>query len=325
MNEIMSIEEICQRHFDCIICFSSFEERCLSLSKVLDTDKVTRAYILCNKNEEDKSLEKNSVILKKIYGEKASEIVVDFSDPIYTADMLIEQIISKYNCNKKISILIDISTFTHEILLILLFILKERSSQIDLVCAYNNAREYCEGEKVDNKWLSKGIKEVRTVLGYPGNTLPSKKTHLIVIVGYEYERALDIINFIEPNSLSLGYVSAEETSTEKDKDANKRYTALVEQMAISYSTIDTFTISCKNVEKTKEVLIEEISKHQNENIVIVPLNNKVSTIGVALTVFCKPDVQICYGQPVIYNKKNYSVPGDKFCCFEFEEKDWNNI
>lgn len=325
MNEIKSIEEICQRHFDCIICFSSFEERCLSMSKVLDIGKVGRAFILLDKNSQEEILKTNFSTLMNIYDEKASEILIDLANPIYTADIIIEKIISEYNDYKMINILLDISTFTHEILLILLFILRERSSKINLVCVYNNASVYCEGENVENKWLSKGIKEIRTVLGYPGNTLPTKKTHLIMLVGYEYERALDIINIIEPNTLSLGYVSAEETYIEKDKDANKRYTSLVEQMAISYSKIEKFTISCNNIEKTKEVLIEEFTKHREDNVIIVPLNNKVSTIGVALTVFCNPDVQICYGQPVIYNVKNYSIPSEKFCCYEFEEKDWNNI
>ena len=206
----------------------------------------------------------------------------------------------------------------------MLCLLRNISSKVELVCAYSNALDYCAGEPVENKWLSKGIKNVRTVLGCSGDSLPTKKTHLIVIVGYEYERAFEIISWIEPNSLSLGYVSAEETSAEKNKDANMHYLALVEQMAISYSMIDKFTISCENVRKTVETLKSVIERHSDENIIIVPLNNKVSTVGVALVVFENPDVQVCYGQPVVYNEQNYSVPGERFYCFEFEEADWNN-
>lgn len=324
MIENINIKKICEREFDVCICFASFEERCLSLSNKLVLKNIGKAYILTNKRENDAKIQKHLADLKNIYGEKAKEVLVDISDPIYTADSLMENIILECVNKQKIRVLLDISTFTHEILLMMLCLFRNISSKIDLVCSYSNAMDYCDGELVENKWLSKGIRNVRTVLGCSGDSLPTKKTHLIVIVGYEYERAFEIISFIEPNSLSLGYVCAEETSTEKNKDANIHYLALVEQMATSYSTIDKFTISCENVKKTVETLKIVIERHHDENIIIVPLNNKVSTMGVALTVFNNPDIQVCYGQPVVYNQKNYSIPGDRFYCFEFEKTDWNN-
>lgn len=324
MIENISYKKICERKFDLCICFASFEKRCLSLSKKVDPQNIGKVYILINNHENEERIQENYCKLKNLYGEKAKEIHVDISDPIYTVDSIIENIILEYKNYEKIRVLLDISTFTHEILLMMLCLLRNISSKVELVCAYSNALDYCEGELVENKWLSKGIKNVRTVLGCSGDFLPTRKTHLIVIVGYEYERAFEIINSIEPNSLSLGYVCAEETSAEKNKDANIHYLALVEQMAISYAKIDKFTISCENVRRTVDTLKNVVKKHQEDNIIIVPLNNKVSTIGVALTVFDNQAIQVCYGQPVLYNRENYSIPGEKIYFYEFEQSDWNH-
>ena len=65
------------------------------------------------------------------------------------------------------------------------------------------------------KWLSKGVKEIRSVLGFPGEILPSRKNHLIVLTGYEYERAKTIIDILQPYSLALGFGEASNVNADK--------------------------------------------------------------------------------------------------------------
>src|SRR5699024_3770044 len=138
------------------------------------------------------------------------------------------------SCKLK-KVFIDITTFTHETLLILLAIFREKFSYTNVVCGYVNAKEYsydCEDQK--DKWLSRGIGEIRSVLGYSGVLKPSKKNLLMVIVGYEYERAVRIIEAVEPDFLSLGYGLPSDSTTEKNRGANEHYTQLVKQMAAYY-------------------------------------------------------------------------------------------
>lgn len=325
MNENIRINDVLIEEFDVFVGFVSFEKRSFSLSNKIDVNKLSKVYVIRNqKTEDNKYVVKNAVKFEKKFGSKMEYIEVDFDKPLLSADNLKSKFDFLQSTEKKVKVLLDISTFTHEILLMFLCILKSWANNVELTCVYTNTLDYSTQEAVENKWLSRGLRDVRTVLGFPGDNLPSRKTHLVVVVGYEYERAYNIINVIEPNSLSLGYVEAEETSTEKNKDANSHYLRLVEEMAISYDDIERFTISCRNVEKTVKEMNKIIELHKGENIVIVPLNNKVSTIAIAVIVFNNPEMQICYGQPVVYNEESYSVPGNEFFCYKFEDSDWGS-
>lgn len=325
MNEEIKICDVLAEPYDVFVGFASFEKRSFSLSEKMDVDKISKVYIIKNeKTVKNKYIVENLVKFEKKFETKMEYIEVDFDEPLVSADNLKASFNFLQSKEKKVKILIDISTFTHEMLLMFLCILRNWISKVELTCVYANTLDYSTEDTVANKWLSRGLRDVRTVLGFPGDSLPSQKTHLVLIVGYEYERAYNIINAIEPHSLSLGYVEAEETSTEKNKDANSYYLRLIEEMAISYDEIERFTISCKNVEKTIIKLNKIIDAHNGENIVVVPLNNKVSTIAVAVTAFNNPKVQICYGQPVLYNENSYSIPGNDFFCYRFEDNDWGN-
>lgn len=48
------------------------------------------------------------------------------------------------------------------------------------------------------------------------------------------------------------------------------------------------------------------------------MNNKMSTVGVALAAMQNENVQICYAPAVIYNESNYSLPGKD--CYIFDYK-----
>ena len=322
MNELMGINDVLKNKYDVFVGFISFEKRSFVLGDKIDGKMFSKVYILRNQNTIDNEyIVNNGTKFEKKFGPKLEYIDVNFDNPLFSADN-IKSTFDFLQLGEKKNILLDISTFTHEILLIFLRILKNWSNNVELTCIYTNTKDYSINEKMENKWLSRGLKDVRTVLGYPGDNTRARKNHLVAIVGYEYERAYNIINMIETNSLSLGYVEAEETSTEKNKDANIQYLRLVEEMAISYDDIERFTISCRNVSKTIIELQKILEKHKNDNIIVVPLNNKVSTLAVAITGFQHQEIQICYGQPLLYNEKGYSQPGSDFYCFRFEDEDW---
>ena len=87
----------------------------------------------------------------------------------------------------------------------------DESSVVDFL--YAPASEYSIGDKPGDKWLSKGISEVRSVMGYPGGFAPSRDTHLIILAGFEDYRALSLIQELEPSLVSIGYGDSSEVST----------------------------------------------------------------------------------------------------------------
>jgi hypothetical protein len=129
-------------------------------------------------------IEVNKSKLEDLWCSKAKCVELKHSDPLYTADQIrcaFEQAQKENNIK---SVLIDITTFSREVFLILIRLLRIVFPNKKIVGVYANASVY--DSKHDNKtekWLSKGIGEIRSVLGYPGDIIPSQKTYLIVIVG----------------------------------------------------------------------------------------------------------------------------------------------
>lgn len=148
--------------------------------------------------------------------------------------------------------------------------------------------------------------------------MPSRKTHLILIVGYEHERAAGIIEAIEPNSIALGYGRSGSATTEKDKDANELYLHLVEQMATSFADVNCFEIPCDDPEGTRDEIQSQIKKAGDSNILLAPMNNKLSTIGAVWAALHDENVQMCYAQTLRYNYSDYSSPGSH--CYMFDLK-----
>lgn len=294
------------------ICCASFEERCLIIPQRIMKKKFNKVIIIENQNGSD-ILKNNSVILQHDYrNSKCCQLLsVDFNDPLMIADQIASSISSIQG--RKLKILIDISTFTHEALLICLKVFRLLKRIEEITYVYLNASEYCPNTPVEKKWLSQGCKNVHSVLGYPGMLFPSLKTHLIVIVGYEYNRAFDMISTIEPNSISLVYGEPSNSTTTKDREANKVFNELVVQMAFEYEKIESIQAPCDDPIAISEKLKSIYSNHESENIVVVPMNNKMSTLGVAFSAFENEQVQVCYAPAVIYNENNYSIPGND--CF----------
>ncbi len=316
---LSSLKNAFSEHFDIFICSSSFEDRCLSVANSISPEIFKRALILSNIDLID-YVGTNKQKLERLFGRKALSAEVSTLDPLFTADSIRKCLETLCEGSETSKILLDVTSFTHESLLILIRLLKLLSPKAIITGVYANASEYSIGDEVNYKWLSRGIGEVRSVLGFPGNIVPSRKTHLILIVGYEHERAAGIIESIEPNSIALGYGRSGTATTDKDKDANEHYMHLVQEMATSFSEVNCFEIPCNDPYGTSIELLKQmnIAKEKDMNILIAPMNNKLSTVGAAWAALSDPDIQMCYAKALCYNYSNYSRPGSG--CYIFQCK-----
>lgn len=75
-----------------------------------------------------------------------------------------------------------------------------------------------------------------------------------------------------------------------------------------YQNAHNFTLSLIDPFETKNDILKQMKKFPNQNTVIAPMNNKISTIGSALVAFENPKVQLIYAKPVKYNVTGYSEP-----------------
>ncbi|GAB6013393.1 hypothetical protein [Viscerimonas tarda] len=292
-------------NIDVIICSASFEERSLSVVNSIKRGNIKKRLLIYNESERNDF----ELCIKSFKDKKFDILGVDFKEPV--------DIIKKYNqqfsslFTKKLhNVLLDITTFTHEGLLITLKFLKiYKQFYENLYIVYVTAKEYSVNEPdVKKKWLSKGIKRINSVLGYPGNINPSKENHLIILFGFEQERTLKLIQELDFNIISLGFGDSENSINYEHSRINKERH---EELLQIIPKADKFCFSLREPEQAKAQIYEHILKYPNCNVVLAPMNNKLSTVGAALVSFEHPEIQICYAKAKEYNVAGYSSPSDE--------------
>lgn len=231
---------------------------------------------------------------------------LDKTSPLVTADNLQRALSHAGGDDGDLSYLVDITTFTHEALLILLRLLQARVKRGSVVLAYAPAAEYSVGLPPEEKWLSKGITDIRSVLGYPGDSRPSRKSHLIVLVGFEGDRAELLLDAYQPHVISLGF-GQEGTATAAQHQQVNRFAFA--QLASKVSQYNEFEFSCVDVAAVEATIGVQAGRFPDCNVVIAPMNTKLSTVGVAGAAFRNDDIQLCYASASQYNVEGYSRPG----------------
>ncbi|UYN93140.1 MAG: hypothetical protein KIT25_13795 [Enhydrobacter sp.] len=275
------------------------------MARHLPTDKLRSALVFHHEDVPLPGLDHVKTLLN-ILGPKGQPLAIRRNDPAYTADQLAKGLEDSHG-----DVLVDITSFTHEALLILMRVLKERLGQHQKAyVAYNPAKSYGDVASGETPWLSRGLKAIRSVLGYPGNVVPGRPLHLLVMAGYEPDRAARIIDAYQPRVLSLGNGAEDSSVDERMHELNKFF---VGGLKASQPSFQEFTFSCLNPELACNALVDAISKQKRHNVVVAPMNTKLSTIGAALAALRDPTIQLCYSVPEYYNVSNYSLPSDR--CF----------
>lgn len=292
---------------DVFLCCSSFEDRCLTVASLL-SHKSCNVALICHYYGPNHKSDENFYRLQEMFKGNNVEIQLKKNNPLSNYDELFESLAH----HRPKSVLFDISTLTRETLLIALLLFRQNPfSDIQVTMVYVPAAGYSSlGKQSDitNIWLSRGVYKVRSVLGYSGYQSAMKKTMLIVLVGFETERARILIGNFEPDKLCLGYAPPAKSHSEEFAKINKES---FENLAASESECLRFEFSCIDILHTKEVLCDIIKANKDEyNIIISPMNNKLSSIAVGLAAFEYPEVQVCYASTNQYNTEAYSSPAD---------------
>jgi len=305
-----------QSPIDVFICCASFEDRCRSVAEEIRPLLTGHALIAENKNL-SYYVGENAKALQSLFGSCAEDVPIDSTNPLLTADNL-DSALKLISTDAQLRYLVDITTFTHESLLILFKLLCLRKKPDDKVTfVYTGASDYSTTEKTEDKWLSKGVGDIRSVLGYPGEVLPSKKDQLIILVGYEHQRASKLIESFEPDKISLGYGRAGSETVEKHRDANSHFKNLVAKVATMYGAVEEFEFPCNEPLDAKKSILERVQATPAHNHIVTPMNTKLSTIGCALAAIEDETIQLCYAQALQYNYKSYSSPGDTCYLLDF--------
>ncbi|MDO7877357.1 hypothetical protein Q5H93_21610 [Hymenobacter sp. ASUV-10] len=300
---------------DLFVVSVSFEVRCLCIAEALGAENVNRV-LVCYNQDQEFLMHNNRMRLKSLFGSKAVDVPLMMDKPLITADHLVTGL-SYLEHDDARNVLVDITSFTHEALLILIRVIYDlfNKKKYNFNFIYTAASAYSFNEKNADTWLTRGIKDIRTILGYSGEFVPSKNTHLIILLGYEVERAFKLIDLFEPAQISLGVARKAESIHPSFHAVNQLTHS---KMPGSEKKVSTFDFSCINPWQTKEDIAAQVKANPGYNVVIASLNNKISTVGVGIFALGRPEIQLCYTSAAQYNTKGYSLPDDHCYLFKMD-------
>ena len=290
---------------DVLICSSSYEDRCLSIPLRIGRESVKHAVVLENVNITQ--VRNNAEQLLKHFGSNGKRVEVHTGDPILSVQGMYSVLEPLVGRRENERVVIDITTFTHEQLLILLGLLRRLGCKT-VSCLYSGAASYMTGEQ---QWLSKGIVDIRSVLGFSGDLGIRSGTKLVMLIGFEWERAQRLIEAYDPVQLALG-IGRQVDAIEDEHFKNNR--VFFERLVGLHPHASSFEFSCNDPEVTARI-VEEQCRDPLLTPVVAPMNTKISTVGAALAAFADSRIQLCYAQAAIYNCVSYSQPGEYFRSF----------
>lgn len=293
-----------------------FDQRCLAVLSNFPRDKACKIIGVSNVGGGEQTQKKIDEF-RRLVGSEDPVVGQGAINVIEVADLLSQQLTVAL-ADPTAKLLIDITSLSHELLVLLLGMLHELGGLNRTSLIYVGAAGYSTNTEPNAMWLSRGVRDVRSVLGFPGTMLPSRKLHLLILTGFEVERATEVILRYEPASISIGMGAKGQSISDSHHSKNKEFFDGIAAFATAqdYGTDDVsqFSFSCISPTETKDQLvahINELGGFAQKNLVVCPLNTKLSTVGVVLAALEYPDIQICYAEPDEYNADGYATPGDE--------------
>lgn len=283
-----------QLHGDVFISLVGLEERVLGVFRT-PNDLLADKYVIFINDEfsDDNRVVKHHNLILKSYlkGKDVYTLKSSYLDGL--------EIVRQFNTlsNDKLGplagkrVLLDSSTFNRQNLLVLLRLLRKihKVSDIDLV--YTLPEKY-------NENLSQGLSAYMNVPFFGGRQFADRKKLLILLMGYEEERALAVWEREEPNETII--IEGYKPTLENFLKTNR------EKIAILQSAFGQFLsdkASANDPHEAENDLIRVFRQYVDKyNIVVTPLNTKIQTIGLYLAWESYPDIRIVQALPAKFSE-----------------------
>lgn len=290
-----------------VLLWNGFEPRSTALVRHANSSAADKVFILKFADSQFDLSENDKCLDLKLDKKKAFRVDVDRGSQFRTYQTIRAQIAE---CDPNLKIVFDITCFPRDVLLLILYVLWSLSRLDQVVCVYNVAQDYStQQSETAEKWLSKGVSSVSPVIGYRGVLRPDRPLQVVGLVGFDDQRVMQIADILSPNSLVFAHgdtqLKEREWLVSQSRDAVNMLLSQFDE-----SRQDTFI--CEDGQSVSAMLDRARAAKPDYNLVVVPMNNKISTLFAATYCLKNRDVQICYGGALIYNHSHYSQESDKF-------------
>lgn len=214
-------------------------------------------------------------------------------------------------------IVVDITCFPRELLGMILFAISLRRRKFKNVAVrYVGApsRGYAtQNPSLDkaDQWLSRGIHEIRSVLGYPGEFSGERENHLVALAGHEEARMMEIVKYVEPRKLSIGGGQPGSATAE---GAGEYSRSVVEKLRskVPVPNVRDVEFRSDSIHDVLERLCELDIDYKKENVWLTAMNTKIAFVGAALFALRERKVRMMYAVPDRYNRAYCEGVGTAF-------------
>jgi len=281
-----------------LILSSGLEERSLGTLYFLKNSKIIISKIIIFDYLEIEC-DENMMKMIELAKEVASDIFIQdnciFSNPTQSLKSYFSENNNLYENDELITV--DITSFSIPYYFSLLSFLVNKFKHNLINIIYATPESYADRqEDIDEIKLSEGLNKVAAIPGFQGLKKYSKDV-LIVLLGYEGKRSLEVLNATEPDSVyALHGMPSYKIGTEEISIlANKEFLreANINDGIFYSSAIDPF--DTYNV--LKEIVSIVKSKDSNANITISPLGSRLQSLGIFLYTYKNGDIQVAYPIP----------------------------
>ena len=298
-----------------MIAVASFEERSsVSVKRFLSSGGRTEAVFLADVVETGPSYERQLLEFTNLGIDSVEQVDRFSSRSLWSWSLSVVA----QAAQTKPSLVIDITCMPRELLGMLLFAVRMHQECFPSVfVAYVAAPP--EGYATqnpnlpkDDKWLSRGVTTVRTIVGYPGVFHGERPTHLIALAGHEFERLFAIAEYVEPNRLTIGG-EQEGSSTVSGAGVLSQQVAQKLRDRIQVPDIGDISFSASSIKDVVASLERLNFNASEENVALVAMNTKLAFVGAALFSLANRDVRMIYAVPREYNPLYCVGSGEEYC------------
>ena len=284
---------------DLFICCASFEDRCLSSVLRMGRDFRTRFAAIfvieepLYKKEVDANLSRLQIELRKRTAEGIFVITCQKKNPIEGVAQL--RNVWK-QCKPKNPeepfITVDISGFTKIYLLGLLhYLVTELNAGIPRLL--HTTQTYLPTK------LTRGVEQITTVADFFGSPSFERETILVLLLGFEPERALAVWKHYNPTK-TIALI------TNPPRDGNPDYLKFAQEnnaYLLSQPSVEVRDVPADTPHVVKDALEAIYASARGAfNMVIGPFGTKPQTVGVFLFCLEHPKVQVVYSFPEKYTR-----------------------
>ena len=285
----------------------SYEPRTLGVLKKLAKDYKADSglFVINEKFERFIKVQENKQAIRDIlanssYFNHSAYLSSSIDNPIKVI-IEIDKILKKRFANRqRINITFDITTFPRGQLLTLIYYIRHLSATGSLRILYVSPENY-------GKWLSEGYKYSMIPPFFEGPPTFEKKTALFILTGFEYDRAVSLIDDLEPVALIIG--RPKPGTSDRFRDASELIIKKLRRTRRIFRKI--YDMPANDPFLCKDCLEEIMQEHsQSYDFFVSVMGTKLEVLGTYLAYEAReqnPNFRIIYPIPLIYNIGGYST------------------